>query len=392
MLCCFCIGGEYAVTRPSSQSIFLSVFSADFLPTTWLWTIPLNLVVVTLYNRLLPVYGPLLIMGVVSLAVVSINLLSAALVPIYPKLIFFQFCWKDIYILLMFKQLWSMVHTTVAGGRAKALYGIIFGMGTLGSVVCSWVPGLFAMSIGSEKLFLFTLPIYAILFFAYWMSYRVSEAAEIKKESGEKVRAMEGFSMILNNRYLLGVLLLVVFMQISVALVEYQFHHESQVAYPLKDVRTAAMGKIMSLVSVVSLILQFLGSYLLVQWLGLRRSHYVVPFLLCASLAGQFFSPGFGMASLAFVLTKSIDFSLFGVIREMLFVPLKIDEKFRAKAIIDIFAYRTSKAAVSIVLLSLQFWIGAQTYFVANYLAIGVFCLWLFTIGYMFRRMPAQAH
>jgi ATP/ADP translocase len=43
-------------------------------------------------------------------------------------------------------------------------------------------------------------------------------------------------------------------------------------------------------------------------------------------------------------LRRSIFLSLFGVIREMLYVPLQLDEKFRAKAIIDVFAYRTSKA------------------------------------------------
>ena len=389
MLCGFCIAGEYAITRPAGQSIFLSVFSADTLPYVWLWTIPLNFAVVTLYNRLIPRWGPLRVMGLAAAVIAAVHLFAAFFLPIYPKLIFFLFCWKDIYILLMFKQLWSMIHSTIHSSKAKALYGLIFGMGTLGSVLGSSVPSFFAEFLGSERLFLLTLPVYAVLFFAYYQSYRVSGAIGFKETIAPKeIRSSEGFSMIVKNRYLLGVLLLVIFMQVSVALVEYQFNHEIQFAYPIKDLRTAYMGKIMGVVNIVSLGLQFLGSFLLIHVLGLRGSHFLVPLLLSAGVIGQFFMPGFAMIAFAFVFTKSIDFSLFGVIREMLFVPLNMDEKYRAKAVIDVFAYRTSKAIASFMLLGLQFLVGSMAFHLSVYLSIAIFALWMVTVAFLFRREP----
>jgi AAA family ATP:ADP antiporter len=392
MLCCFCIAAEYAITRPAGQSIFLSGFSAETLPYVWLWTIPLNLAIVTLYNRLIPLWGPLRVMGLSVCVIAGIKLMSVFLLPLFPKLIFFIFCWKDIYILLMFKQLWSMIHSTISTSKAKVLYGLIFSAGTFGSVAGSCVPGFFAEFFGSEKLFLLTLPLYTVLFFAYYQSYRVSGAIGFKETiTPQAIRASEGFTMIAKNRYLLGVLLLVVVMQVSVALVEYKFNHEIQLAFPIKDIRTAYMGKIMGLINIVSLGLQVLGSYLLLNVLGLRGSHFLVPILLAAGAFGQFFSPGFAMIAFAFIFTKSIDLSLFGVLREMLFVPLSMDEKYRAKAIIDVFAYRTSKAVASFMLLGLQFWVGKQTFYLSTYLAIGVFCLWLVTIAFLFRKEPVTA-
>ncbi len=389
MLTCFCIGSEYAITRPASQSIFLSLFSTQAIPYAWLWTVPLNLAVVTLYNRLQPRLGPLRIMGLATLAIISIHILTALIVPIFPQFIFFQYCWKDIYILLMFKQLWSMIHSTISSTKAKALYGAIFGMGTVGSILGSSVTGFFAPLIGSERLFLFTVPIYALLFFAYYKSYRVSNLTE--KIEPTQICAREGFSMIAKNRYLLGVLLLVVFMQISVALVEYQFNHAIELAFPSKDLRTAYVGKLMGLINTFSLLIQFAGSFLLIQFLGLRRSHFLVPILLCSTALFQLFNPSFAAMAFAFIFTKSIDFSLFGVIREMLFVPLKLDEKFRAKAVIDVFAYRTSKAAASLLLLSLQFWVGSQVFALSNTIAIAIFALWLATVALLFRKAPQTA-
>ncbi len=389
MLTCFCIGLEYAITRPASQSIFLSLFSTEALPYAWLWTVPLNLAVVTLYNRLSPRFGPLRTLGLAALAISAIHLLTVFLLPVFPKFIFFQYCWKDIYILLMFKQLWSMIHSTVSSSKAKALYGAIFGMGTVGSILGSSVAGFFATRIGSENLFLLTLPIYALLFFAYARAYRVSSLLEIPQP--EQILAREGFSLIAKNRYLLGVLLLVVCMQVSVALVEYRFNHAIEIAIPSQDLRTAAVGKLMGLINILSLLLQFAGSFLLLQFLGLRRSHFLIPILLSSTAILTLFNPSFAAIALAFITTKSVDFSLFGVIREMLFVPLKHDEKFRAKAVIDVFAYRTSKAAASLLLLTLQFWVGSQVFALTGTISLAIFALWLATVALLFRKAPAAA-
>src|ERR1700677_3072538 len=97
MLVGFCISAEYAITRPASNSIFLSVCSAQSLPLVWLVTIPFNFMLVSLYNWLLPKIGALKIMLWISASVVGINLLCAFFLPLAPKLIFFQFCWKDLY-------------------------------------------------------------------------------------------------------------------------------------------------------------------------------------------------------------------------------------------------------------------------------------------------------
>ena len=97
MLVGFCISGEYAITRPASTSIFLSIYSTKYLPFVWLVTVPLNFLVVYLYNRFLPRIGPVTMLGIMVSSVMFMHAGCAFLLKTVPSLIFFQFVWKDIY-------------------------------------------------------------------------------------------------------------------------------------------------------------------------------------------------------------------------------------------------------------------------------------------------------
>ena len=390
MLVNFCIGSEYAITRPASHSLFLGSFSAEGLPAFWLATVPLNFLIVYLYNRYISRLGSLKMMGISSFLVCSINLLCAFVLPIYPKLIFLHYCWKDIYILLMFKQLWSVIHVTLPQSRPKALFGIIFGASTFGACLGSLIPGFFAAKLTTEKLFLFTVPIYLCLILFYFFAHRLSHPSAAKMDE-QKSSMKDALALITGSRVLVAILLLTICMQVSVALIEYQFSHHLELAFPLKDLRTQYFGRLLSVVQGVSFFLQVVGSYLLFSLLGVKRSHFLIPGMLFLAALGQLAFPGFAMMAAVFILTKSIDFSLFGVMREILFSPLQPDEKFRAKAFIDIFAYRTSKSLASFFLWGLQFWVGAQIFSLVSYFSIGMFCIWIAVVLWLFMRKPATA-
>jgi AAA family ATP:ADP antiporter len=385
MLTGFCIASEYGITRPASSALFLTHFSAKAIPYAWLATVPLNLLVIALYNRYLPRFGPLKTLTTIALATMGINAATGLLAPHFPALIFFQFAWKDIYVLLMFKQFWSMIHITIPASRAKYLYGLIFSMGTIGSVLASLIPGFFAARLGTEQLFFFTIPVYTCLLLAYRQAFirsGVTPQSFIREEASPK----QGFSLIARSRFLIAVLLLVVFMQVSVGLMEFQFNAHLELNILEKDLRTEYMGRMVSLMNILSGCFQIFGSFLMVHTLGVRNSHLVIPFILLANGLTSFISPSFAILSLSFVFIKAVDFSLFGVIREMLYIPMQLDEKFRAKAVIDVFAYRTSKALVSVGILALQ-WLAASFLLpTIQYASIAVFVLWLGVVWFSLRK------
>jgi AAA family ATP:ADP antiporter len=380
MVLAFLICGEYAITRPASNALFLTLFSSKAYPWVWLATVPLNLFVIYLYNRFLPKIGPKGTLFSLAGATLVINALTA----IFPsELIFFQYAWKDIYVLLMLKQLWSMIHSTIPSDRAKLLYGLIYGTGTLGAISGSLIPGFLAPLIGSSNILFFTTPLYLLLAFLYSQAYKRSGAIDF---SPPDPRPREALSLIRRTPTLIAVLLLVIFMQVSAGLMEYQFNAHLELNIPDQDLRTAYCGKLVGLINGLSLFFQFVGGFLLVRTLGLRGSHFLVPILLGLSALCSLTFPGFAILSLSYVLLKAVDFSLFGVIREMLYVPLQLDAKFRAKAIIDVFAYRTSKALVSFGLLFLQLIVAGSLLQWAQYISIAVFIAWIGTVLFLFYR------
>lgn len=388
MLSAMTICGEYAITRPTSNALFLTLFSAKGYPWVWLATVPLNLGVIYLYNRFLPKIGPLKILWTFAIMTAGINALAGFLFAKAPLFIFFQYAWKDIYVLLMLKQLWSMIHSTIPSSRAKYLYGCIYGVGTIGAISGSLIPGFLATYLGSEKILYLTIPVYLLLLFAYTMAFNRSGVNEstFTKDLTPDPRPREALSLIRRSPVLIAVLLLVVFMQVSVGLMEYQFNAHLELNILEKDLRTAYCGKLGGLVNIASLAFQFLGGFLMIRFMGLRGSHFLVPILLCTSALSAMALPTFAILSASYVFLKAVDFSLFGVIREMLYVPLQLDAKFRAKAIIDVFAYRTSKALVSLGLLLLQIVAGSYLLQLTSYISIAVFIGWLATVAILFRK------
>jgi len=87
-----------------------------------------------------------------------------------------------------------------------------------------------------------------------------------------------------------------------------------------------------------------------------------------------------------FVFLKAVDFSLFGVIREMLYIPMQLDERFRAKAVIDVFAYRTAKALVALSILGLQLLVGTHLQAWVSGAMVAVLVFWLAVVWFLLRK------
>lgn len=380
MLSAFCICGEYAITRPVSNALFLTTFSSQFYPYVWLFTVPLNFLGIYFYNRFLPIYGPWRLIQIFSAIIVSIHFLTFLFYDSFPQLIFFQYAWKDIYILLMLKQIWSLIHSTVKG---KFLYGCIYAVGTTGAILGGLIPGFFATKWGSESIFLCTLPMYALFLTAYYLAYRHSDISA--NQWREEFKSQQSISF-RSSPLLFAALIFVILMQTSAGLIEYQFNAHLEQEIIDKDLRTAYCGKISSLTNACSLAFQMIGGIFLIQMLGIRGSHFFLPTVLCLSALAALIYPQFWLISASYILLKALDFSIFGILREMFYMPASLNEKYRYKAIIDVFAYRTSKAFVSLSLLALQLLVGAQLLHISKFLSLSVFISWLLLISVFWRK------
>jgi len=396
MLCGFCISAEYAVVRPVSNSLFIQAYGSEWFPYAWLAAVPLNFLFVSLYNHFLPKIGILRMCFAILISVMTGNLFFAYASSL-PSVPFIFYIWKETYILLMFQQLWSLIHSVVDIKKAKYLYGLIFGVGGLGAAFGSLIPSFLAVKMGSESLLFFSAPLYILLFIFYF--FALKQCNELK---GTQVLAVENekrlpsflkaFELIKGSKFLFFILSVVVLMQVSSTLIDFQFNTALAEAIKDKDLRTAYFGRVMGIVQIVTILLQFVGSFLLVQLLGIRRSHFLIPALLCLNAVGFLFFPVFGVIAFSFITVKAFDFSLFGIIKEMLYIPLKLDEKFRAKAVIDVFAYRSAKALASFLIIAFQLFLSSSLIQVVSISSILIFFLWAVLVSRLLKKEDLIAY
>ena len=364
MLCGFFISAEYAIIRPVSNAVFLSSYGSTALPYAWLATVPLNFLVVALYNKYLPRLGCLKMFAIIAGTITLTNLLSSLFLTQASWLPFVFYLWKEIYIMLMFQQLWSVIHLTISFKKARYLYGLFFAIGALGATLGSILPAFFAVKMGSESLLLATLPLYLLLAICYYFALKSTkegidfQLTEEKQHSTLSAFA-HGFKMITSSGYLTLILSIVVFMQLCSTLIDFQFNTFLEKMIDHKDLRTEYTGRILGIVHLATISIQLIGSFLFIHYLGVKRSHLFIPLLLGLNAVAFQFFPLFGMISFAYISVKSCDFSLFTIVKELLYIPLKPDEKFRAKSVIDIFAHRSSKAIASTLILGLQALVGS---------------------------------
>jgi AAA family ATP:ADP antiporter len=384
----FFISCDYAIIRPASTSIFLSQFSSRMFPYCWMLALPVNLFVVYIYNKLLLRYGSLKTFFFFILSIILMNLTTSIFFKSFPFIIFIQFIFKDIYILLSFKQLWSLIHSTIDTNKAKFLYGVMFGVGSLGSVLGGVISAIFATKIGSDNLFFLSLIFYLLVFYCYFKAYKNSPILNDDYHNNINLNHSfkDGFKLIKNSNFLLFILLIVIFMQISTAFLDYQFNFFLEKNISDVDLRTKFTGKLTSIINGISFLFQFLGGFLLIHFFGLKKAHLLVPILLIINSIIIFFYPSFLMATIAFVSIKSFDYSFFGIIREMLYIPLQKDEKYRAKAIIDVFANRSSKAIASLFLIFIQNLTGLNIVLLISIISMLIYFIWINVIRVIFKK------
>lgn len=383
MLCSYFISADYAIIRPVSNSLFIQSFGAKAYPYAWLISIPFNLAVVAFYNKFLPRLGCFKMFVVTASTIALGNCFAGFHIASQHMAPFFFYIWKDVYVMLMFQLLWSVIHSTIELSKAKYLYGLFFGIGALGGLSGSLIPSFFAVSMGSEALLYSTLPIYLLLGFSYYFLIRNSGSVDRKVDEGMKKQTSlkESFSLIMSSRLLSAILLMVTFMQVTATITDFQFNTYLEKLYPIKDERTQYFGRLLCFGNILTMSFQCIGLYVLIKYLGKYRTHIMVPFVLCLNGLAFIVYPVFHVISYSFLTIKCFDFSLFNVIKEMLYISLRTEEKFRAKALIDVFMYRGAKVFASFFVLALQLFFSSALIPLLSWVNVLLFVSWCFVVA-----------
>jgi AAA family ATP:ADP antiporter len=349
----------YELVRSPSTTLFMDAYGPNSLPAAMAVTPLAIIAALYLYGRLLTWLGPR--RALLTTTVGSALLLAAAYLGVFAQwrpAAALLFVVREAYVVLLVEQYWSFINSTLATRSARKLNGPICGIASAGSIIGGRTVALLAERVGTEGLVLLaavaTLPAAGLMNLAY------RRCGEPQDRPAERRSDTLGLGLFSRNRVLVVLLLVILLTQAVSTLLDLNFNGTVQATITApdpqaaRDSRTAFLGTFWSRVNIASAFMQFLATPLLLRWLPLGLIHLAIPLAHVSACVYLLLTESLFAAGLAFMLFKALDYSTFRAAKEILYIPLSFDARYRAKEVIDVFGYRFGKGGVSLAVMGAQ--------------------------------------
>ncbi len=349
----FLVITSYYVIKPVRNSLFIQRVGADNLPYVYILTALFVGLLITVYSHWADrITRRALVQG--TFAFLASNLLIFWWVLNRGGLLSSGafYIWGRIYPLLLVSQFWLVANDYFTTPQAKRVFGVIGGGGIIGGVVGSSVSGGFATLLGSERLLLVSaglLGVCALLLLVIDRSLtpvqsvaRVIRDAERSRGSWRLLRESPHLRAI---AYVLGLTI------ITSTIVDWQLSKAVELFVPGEDAKTAFFGQFFVALNVMSVIIQFLLTSWVLRVLGVGVGLLFLPIGLMTGSIGILVHPSLWTAAFAKGTEGALRYSLDQSTRELLFIPLPPQLKFRGKPLIDLVVYRGGTGIAGIILL-----------------------------------------
>jgi AAA family ATP:ADP antiporter len=352
-----CLVGAYEFVRTPSTTIFMDSYGAAKLPYA-LSAVPFMMAaLIYLYARLLSLAGPmrtiLASMLLTGLAFVWVYTALPATGHAHGMLPAFFYIFGQAYIVIFVEQYWAFINSTLNSITARVYNGPIAGGGALGPVLADWMVHKYAVSGGTAHLILFAAAAMLPAALLIWISYLV---AGEPKPSADEAGAKKGhlhLSLIKEQKALLLLMCTIFLTQIIATVLDLKLSTVVESAIPGTDARSQWFGGFWMSINSASAILQFIVAPLLLRLLPIAAVMVAIPSLHLVAAVCLIAHPTLLTAALALGMFKAIDYSIFRAGKELVYIPLSFDARYRAKQLVDAFTYRFSKGVTA---LSLSAW------------------------------------
>jgi len=169
---------------------------------------------------------------------------------------------------------------------------------------------------------------------------------EEQKEAGV---AFEGARLVFRSRYLLAIVGLVGIYEIVSQLLDYQF--TATVVHYVTGATGQHFATVYAITNIVALVVQLFVTANVMSRFGVKAALLVMPIMILGASGLFLLLPILWVGSSLNSVDNGLNYSINQSARESLYTPLSRDEKYKAKAFIDMFLYRTAKVvAVGVAL------------------------------------------
>lgn len=374
----------YEFIRAVSTSLFIEAYSAENLPVVWIAISPSLLLILYFYGRLLSRYGASRTLAITSF--LSGALIFTCYIALIYKIKFAAaiiYVFREAYIVIIIEQYWSFVNSTLTDRQAKIINGPFCSIASLGSVAGGLFVGQLAEPLGTKPLLMFAaaslIPAAILGVIAYTIAGEPKPS--VAEEDGR--RGHLGVKTLFSSQYLflLGILILCTQMISTVLDVRFNLLVENEITGT--DTRTAFYGNFYAGLGAISWFLQLVVVPFALRYVSLKIIHTCIPIVHLLNGLVLSLKPTLRTGATAFLSFKALDYSLFRSGKELFYIPLTYDERYRAKQIIDSFGYRFGKSVSGGVISLINFTLKIFTrtietipYVAYSIIAMVVSCVW----------------
>ena len=264
----------------------------------------------------------------------------------------------DLYISLMLAAFFSFLHDTVDLRNAKRLYGfIVLGAVSGGAVGSTYFRGWIEEMNNQQWLHTIIgigVVICLLAFAAGWMAKSIPHH-EPKPSPNDVPKkkfnaAIEGASLVFKSRYLIAIAGIVGFYEITSEVLDYQFTAMTERFVPKEDIGSH-FGTVYAIGNIAALVVQLCFSIFAASFPKYRIHWILLALPLAVALSSLFFiiAPILIAASLLKISDSTFAYSVNQTGRETLYNPLSRQEKYVARAFVEVFIQRTGKVAALLI-------------------------------------------
>ena len=308
----------------------------------------------------------------------------------------------DLFSTLMVATFFAFLNDSVNPDSAKRLYGLIGLGGTSGGAFGSMVVNSMIDSLSrSEWLWLCTGIAVVIMGLAIaagrLLPMRVSKEA-FRDEPQEKPEsasnpALEGAKLTLRSRYLLSVVAIVGLYEMVSTIMDFQF--TSTIVHYLEGAAIGAQfARMYMITNFAAMFVQLFLTSLVMTRFGVGPALLVLPCAAALGSAGFLIAPVLLIGSALNTCDNGFSYSINQSAKETLYVPTTRDEKYKAKAFIDMFVQRFAKAvAVGLSLVITMVFAGFGSIRWLSLVTMVILFVWIQAVRYagrVFRTMTEE--
>jgi len=371
----FLVITSFWILKPLKKTLFLVHYDQlDFVFGPFIWNAAqaelvakmLNMVVaivaVTVFSALANRYRRQQLSFIITLFFIAgYGVFATALRTPTAGAIWSFYLFGDLLSTLMVATFFAFLNDALTPDAAKRLMGLIGLGGVAGGVFGSSVLRLFVDKLTvSEWLGVTAVLGIAILFLASSAGRRISppldRMEELSEATPEAIKptnpAIDGARLVMKSSYLISIAVMVGVYEIVSTILDFQFTSAVQFALDGDEIGRH-IGLVYALTNGLALLVQIFLTSFVMRRFGLTIAISILPIVVALGSGGFLLAPTLLVGSFLSMTDNALNYSINQSSKETLYVPTRTEEKYKAKAFIDIFVQRFAKAFAVIVSLVL---------------------------------------